>query len=234
MTTHDESTNRRSLERKTLTEQVYETLRDDILSARLKPNSSLQEVAIAKELGVSRGPVREAFQKLAADGLINLLPHRGAFVTSLTWEEFIEAYQIREALEVLGVRLAADKLTEVDFSSLRNLHEQMKLFAAAEDVDKFFDANERFHTEIINRSGNHKLIEIYYPLKDQMRRYRMRSLTLRGGMTRSCEEHEAILQALQAGEGEKASHLMGKHIQIPKQLLMSENAAQELELVTKN
>jgi DNA-binding GntR family transcriptional regulator len=221
----------RSLERKTLTDGVYDSLRQDIISTRLKPNSPLQEVAIANDLGVSRGPVREALQKLSSDGLVNIIPHKGAFVSSLTWEEFIDAYQVREALEVLGVRLASKKMSADDLQVLENLHEQMNQHAEAEEVDNFFEVNERLHTEIINHSGNHKLIERYYPLKDQMRRYRMRSLTLRGGLKRSCSEHRLILDALHLGDSQAAAKLMGEHIQIPKQLLLSEHADKELELV---
>lgn len=225
------SNNQLSLERKTLLDRVYEILREDILSNRLPPDTPLQEAVLARELGVSRGPVREAFQKLAADGLVEIIPHRGAVVTSLTWQEFIDAYRVREVLEALAIRLCAVNLSDDDLKTLQSLHQQMVEHSEQEEVDAFFAANTSFHYLLIERSGNKPLIEVYYPLIDQMRRYRMRSLTLRGGLKRSCDEHQAILTALIARDGDAAARLMSEHIQIPQQILQSDHAEQELELV---
>src|SRR5438128_12486739 len=99
------------LENLTLWQRVYAHLREEILANRLTAGTELQETALAAELGVSRGPVREAIGRLAAEGLVVVRPRRGAVVRSLTKDEFIEAYEVREALEILAVRLATPRLT---------------------------------------------------------------------------------------------------------------------------
>ncbi len=134
----------RAVDRATLTERVYYSLRDDILSNRLPPDTPLQEVNIAAALEVSRGPVREAFRRLEAEGLISLIPRRGAVVRSLSQEEFLDAYRVREALEVLAIRLATTRLENDQLERLESLHQQMLQHAAREEVEAFFDEIRRF------------------------------------------------------------------------------------------
>ena len=99
------------LENLTLWERVHHHLREEILANRLPPGTVLGEVALAESLGVSRGPVREALGRLAAEGLVTVRPRRGAVVSALSPQEFLEAYQVREALEALAIRLAVSRLT---------------------------------------------------------------------------------------------------------------------------
>src|SRR5438445_13757943 len=109
--TSSSKTGRRArLENVTLWQRVYEYLREEILSERLQPGTELQEVALSEELGVSRGPIREAIGRLAAEGLVTVRPRRGALVRSLAKHEFAELYQVREALDMMAVRLAVPKL----------------------------------------------------------------------------------------------------------------------------
>ena len=213
----------RSLDKATLTERVYHSLRDDILSNRLPPDTPLQEVNIAAALEVSRGPVREAFRRLEAEGLIHLIPRRGAVVRSLSQEEFLDAYRVREALEVLAIRLATPRLENDHLERLEYLHQEMLQHAAREDVDAFFDANADFHALFVEQAGNLKLQEVYFPLVNQMHRYRMRSLFLRGGMQRSCAEHQAILDAVRTKDAERAAHLLSEHIRVPQLILESDS-----------
>lgn len=220
----------RSVERKTLMDHVYDLLREDILANRLAPDTLLQEAPIARELDVSRGPVREALRRLEAEGLVEIAPHRGAVVTSLTWQEFIDAYRVREQLETLATRLATPRIGEVELKTLEDLLAQMDAHADAGAVEEFFSVNAEFHQFIVDASANKTLIDIYGPLMARMRRYRMRSLTLRGGLKRSCAEHRGIFEALKAGEADEAARLMSKHIQIPEQILQSGSSGGELVL----
>src|SRR6266446_5488267 len=98
------------LENLTLWQRVYDHLREEILSGRLQPGAELAEVALSEQLGVSRGPLREAIGRLASEGLVTVRPRRGAVVRSLSKQEFVELYQVREALEMLAVRLAVPRL----------------------------------------------------------------------------------------------------------------------------
>src|SRR5438132_4065356 len=111
------------LENLTLWERVHAHLREEIVSNRLAPGTELQEVALAEALGVSRGPIREAIGRLAAEGLVTVRPRRGAVVRALSKDEFLEAYQVREALEVMAVRLAVPKLDAEDVAALERLAE---------------------------------------------------------------------------------------------------------------
>lgn len=216
----------RTFDKGTLTDRVYQSLREDILSNRLPPETPLQEMSLAEALDVSRGPIREALRRLDAEGLVSVIPRRGAVVSSLSREEFLDAYRVREALEVLAVQLATPMLASEDLSELAQLHHDMERFAAADDVDSFFAANTAFHALIVDRSENGKLQEIYHPLIDQMRRYQLRSVSLRGGMGRSCDEHGRILEAMQEGRAEEAANLLREHIHEPQRILESDSDAE--------
>jgi DNA-binding GntR family transcriptional regulator len=209
----------RSFDKATLADRVYQSLRADILSNRLPPDSPLQEGAIASALEVSRGPVREALRRLEAEGLVSLIPRRGAVVSSLSREEFLDAYRVREALETLAMRLATPRLGAEDLGELERLHGLMIQHAQAEDLDAFFAANTAFHALIVDRSGNRQLQQFYQPLVNQMRRYQLRSAMLRGGPVRSCEEHREILEAMKAGNAGQAAALLSEHIQVPQRIL---------------
>src|SRR5947199_9368493 len=113
------------LENLTLWQRVYEYLREEIVSDRLAPGTELQEVALSEDLGVSRGPIREAIGRLAAEGLVTVRPRRGAVVRSLSKDEFLELYQVREALEVMAVRRAVPRLCDGYVEELDQLIAEM-------------------------------------------------------------------------------------------------------------
>jgi len=208
----------RRLDNRTLWEQVREELRDDILGGQLAPGTVLSEVALAESFGVSRGPIREALSRLESDGLVTITPRRGAIVADLTPDEFIEAYQVREALETFAIRLAVPRLGEAELARLRELHAEMVEHATGGEVNGFFDANTAFHDVIVAGSGNRKLHETYRVLMDQMGRYLARSLTLRGSLEKSITEHSAILEAVEAGDSERAVRLLADHIEVPQRV----------------
>jgi len=209
------------LENLTLWQRVHDFLREEILSNHLPPGTELQEVALSAQLGVSRGPIREAIGRLAAEGLVTVRPRRGAVVRSLSKDEFLEAYQVREAFEMMAVRLAVPRLTEDDVARLQELIEAMEGHAQREEVSEFFDANAAFHGCLFEASGNGRLLELYRQLLGQMGRYRMRSLTLRGNLQRSVAEHRAILRAAKRGDADRAAHLMSEHIRVPQRRLQA-------------
>src|SRR5256712_1698309 len=210
---------RARLENLTLWQRVYDHLREEILAGRLQPGAELAEVALSEQLGVSRGPIRDAIGRLAAEGLVTVRPRRGAVVRLLSKDEFLELYQVREALEIMAVRLAVPRLGADDFAALPGLIDTMGKHAERGEVAEFFQANVAFHAHLLEASGNRKLQELYGQLLGQMGRYRMRSLTLRGNLQRSVTEHAAILRAAKRGNTERAAHLMSEHIRVPQQRL---------------
>ena len=219
------------LENLTLWQRVHEHLRQEILDNRLPPGSELNEVVLSRSLGVSRGPVREALGRLASEGLVTIRPRRGAVVTALSAEEFLAAYQVREALETLAIKLAVPRLGPEELVRLQALVDEMVLLAEAEDVEAFFRANAAFHATFVEASGNAMLKEAMSRLLGQMGRYRMRSVALRGSLRRSTVEHKAILRAVRSGDAGKAVRLLGEHIRIPQRRLES---ATDEEVVVRN
>lgn len=206
------------VEHRTLWQQVCDTLRERILSGELAPGEVLSEVSLAKSFRVSRGPIREALGRLATEGLVTVTPRRGTIVTELTREEFVDAYQVREALETLAIRLAVPRLSPEDVDHLRQLHETMIEQAEAQEVHQFFETNSRFHRFFVDASGNEKLKSMYELLVGQMGRYLARSLALRGSVEKSVVEHAAILEAVEAGDAEKAVRLLADHIEVPQRI----------------
>jgi DNA-binding GntR family transcriptional regulator len=219
---------RSGVENLTLWQRVYDYLRTEILEGRLEPGAELGEVALAEQLGVSRGPLREAIGRLAAEGLVTVSPRRGAVVRSLSKEEFLELYQVREALERMAVQLAVPRLTDERVEELASLNQAMETHAAQNEVESFFEANLAFHARLLEASGNRKLEELYQQLLGQLGRYRLRSLTLRGNLKRSVSEHKAILRAARRGDAERAAHLMAEHIRVPQRRAMALEEAEPI------
>ena len=207
------------LENRTLRAQVADHLREEILSSRLAPGTELGEVALARSLGISRGPLREALGQLAAEGLVTIAPRRGAVVKRLTREEFVDAYQVREALESLAIRLAVPRLQDAEKAELHRMCEAMEHESAAGNNDRFFEINRAFHALLVHASGNRKLEEVHAQLVAQMGRLMQKSAELRGGYEKSAAEHRAILAAVDAGDATRAAQLMEEHIEVPQRVL---------------
>jgi DNA-binding GntR family transcriptional regulator len=214
------------LENRTLREQAFEYLREEILTSRLAPGTELSEVALAQALGTSRGPLREALGRLAAEGLVRIVPRRGAVVTKLTRREFLDTYEVREALETLAVRRAVPRLGDEDRATLREMCGEMERLADAGDAHGFFAVNRRFHIAFVAASGNQRLAQMHSQLLDEMGRLMAKSQELRGGMRKSVDEHREILAAAGAGDAERAAALMAAHIQVPQRVLDAPEAAE--------
>jgi DNA-binding GntR family transcriptional regulator len=122
---------------RTLRERVYAHLKGEILDNRIAPGSALQETPLAESLSVSRGPIREALGSLAADGLVTITPRRGAVVTALTKRDFLEAYQIREVLEAMAVRLAVPRISDAELDAYEGWIQEMLRCSARADGTGF-------------------------------------------------------------------------------------------------
>lgn len=166
----------------TLWQRVYDHLHGEIMADRLPPGTELSEVALSKELSVSRGPIREAMGRLAADGLVTVRPRRGAEVREITPRELVDAYQVREALEVLAVRLAVPRVSQSDLDRLSELVDQMAEHARNGAVADFFTANVSFHELLCEFSGNEKLAQVHRRLVAETGRFQSRTVALRGNL----------------------------------------------------
>jgi len=200
------------ISRSSLAQQVADHLRQEIYDRRLAPGSHLDETELAASLGVSRTPVREALRQLAAQGLVETRSRRGCFVTELTLEDQREIFPIMARLEGWVAHEVAKKATAADLARLRELHARLERLAAAEDVDRYWEANYAFHVALQDLAGNRWLKNILGELRRKLNLARHRSLKLPGRIHRSIAEHRALMRALAGRRPEEAEAAMRHHL----------------------
>lgn len=192
--------------------RVFHKLRDDILSGKYEENEELKEVAIGEELGVSRTPVREAFRQLELEGLIQIIPNKGAYVTGITEKDVKDIYMIRSLLEGLCARWATEHITQEQLAEMEENIYLSKFHAQKGHLEQLADLDNRFH-DIMYEACDSKILE--HQLKDfhqYVLRVRRKTLASKNRGPKSNEEHEEILQAIKAGDGERAEQLANRHM----------------------
>jgi DNA-binding GntR family transcriptional regulator len=182
-----------------------------ISKGELTAGQKLTEQEVAIRLGVSRGPVREAFRALEDLGLIQIEKNRGAFVRKIDLEEAVEIHDVYSVLEELATRSAARRLSGKQIEELKSLVESMDDAAEAEDLDRYYALNLRFHQELVEGSGNRRLLSIYSRLLNELHLFRRFALMKRGEMQRSNQEHHQILEKIAGGDAEMAAAAMRNH-----------------------
>jgi phosphonate utilization transcriptional regulator len=191
---------------------VQRELERMILAGDLAAGAKLNEVTIADLLGVSRGPVREAFRALEESGLVRLEKNRGVFVRQIAVEEADEIYELRAVLDEFAGRRVAQKVTPGDLKTLRALVERMDRAAARGDVDAYHVANLEFHDTLVALAGNTKLLATYRRLVNELHLYRRATLAQAGALPLSAREHHAILDKIAAGQAAAAGHALHEHV----------------------
>ena len=191
---------------------LREALEEDIATGRLAPGDRLEEAALAARFGVSRTPIREALLQLSAAGLIETRPRRGAVVAEIGARRLIEMFDVMAELEALCARLAARRADAADLAALRADHEACA--AATAEGDAYFYRNEAFHERIRAAGRNAFLQEQAAALHRRLRPYRRLQLRARGRVAASYAEHQAIVAAIAAGDGEAAAAAMRGHIAV--------------------
>jgi phosphonate utilization transcriptional regulator len=199
------------LRSKSLPALVQEEILRLILAGRINAGDKLNEVELATRLGVSRGPVREAFRALEEAGMVRLAKNRGVFVRELTAAEAEEIYAVRAGLDELAGRLLAPRITDEQIAELRALVARMQASSAAQDVDTYFPLNLRFHDRVVEMTGNGKLASIYRRLMNELHLQRRQGLA-RGGIRVSNAEHAKIVEALATRDPERAASVMREHV----------------------
>jgi len=190
---------------------VERTVAQWIFRGELTAGQKLTEQELALRLGVSRGPVREAFRALEDLGLVQIEQNRGAFVRKIDLEEAIEIHDVYSALEELATRSAARRLSGTQIAELRSLVESMDAAAEAEDLDRYYSLNLGFHRRLVEGSGNQRLLSTYNRLLNELHLFRRFGLMQRGEMQRSNREHHLILDKIAAGDPEGAAEAMRSH-----------------------
>ena len=206
-----------------LRDVVFRTLRGAILEGTLRPGERLMEIPLSEQLGVSRTPVREAIRMLELEGLACSAPRRGAMVASITEEDMRDVLEVREALEVLAVKLACRNMTQAQMEQIRTAADQFKESLGRGDLQASARADARFHEAICLATRNRRLIQLLNNIREQIFRYRLEYLKGRENYGKLAAEHERILTAL-AGKKEQeaadaaALHIANQRVSIMEQL----------------
>src|SRR5882672_361521 len=209
------------LQSKSLPDAVREEIHRLILDGTYEPGDKLGEAELACRLGVSRGPVREAFRGLEEAGLVRQTKNRGVFVREVSADEANELYVVRAGLDEMIGRLLAPGITAANLRELRSLVEQMDASSARRDMRKYFPLDTRFHDRIAEMAGNRKLLEICRRIVNEMQLFRRQSILRGGGLQVSNHEHRAIVAALASHDGGEAGRTMHGHVMRAHGRLMS-------------
>jgi len=199
------------LQTKSLPKAVQDEIGRLIVNGTFKVGQKLVEMEVAKRLGVSRGPVREAFRGLEEAGLLRFCRNRGVFVRELTLEEAFELYELRAGLDSLAGRMLASRISDSQIEELRAITQRMESLSGPEDLDEYFQCNAQFHDKIVEMTRNRKFAEINRRLMQETTLLR-RSGVEGGGREISNREHRMILDAIASRDPEKAVAIMHSHV----------------------
>lgn len=192
--------------------QIYETLKKEIVERVLLPKQQLIEAELAKRFAVSRTPVRQALQQLAVEGFVEWIPYRGAFVKKLSPEELKELFQVRMALERLAAQLFCTLPNEELLDRLRENLQQAKSAVEKRDVILYAKLDEQFHDLIMDGSNNNEAKSIAKTLNQKTAIFRLRSFALPEQMETSLKEHQQIFHCLKEKDAKAASEMAEKHV----------------------
>jgi DNA-binding GntR family transcriptional regulator len=198
--------------RRPLHEEAADRLRDLIVQGRLAPGSRLNERLLTAQLGVSRTPLREAFKVLATEGLVELLPNRGAIVSPIDAERLSETLAVMGALEALAGELACRNATDAQLNEIRALHYEMLAYHARGDLAGYFKFNQAIHLKLVKYSGNAMLYNVYRQLNGNVRRARYMANLSKERWDAAVHEHEEILAALGARDVKRIKALLTEHL----------------------
>lgn len=194
--------------------QVTKKIEDDIVFGNLPPGTKLDEQELCNRYNVSRTPVREALKLLAADGLVEIRPRRGAIVPKIEPLVLCEMFEVMAELEGMCGRLAARRIQAQEKENLIKLHHNCKQYVLAEDSESYYEENKNFHFAIYHASHNSFLIEQASSLHKRLHPYRRLQLRVHNRMPQSYAEHEALLQAILDGDDILAEQLLKAHVSI--------------------
>ena len=196
-----------------LEEMVYERLEEEILTGQLTTESSLTEISLSKRLGVSRTPVRGALHRLAEEGLVEIIPNKGAVVLGVNIKDLIDIYHIRMRLEGLSSSIAAKRISKDELNKLIETVELAEFYVSKKDTEHLKELDTVFHSIIYKASGNRLLSKTLSELHRKIKRYRKLSLSVETRVESMVEEHREILNAIINGDSELADKLTAVHIE---------------------
>lgn len=197
---------------KPLRDVIFDTLREAIIIGELKPGQRLMEVQVAEKMGVSRTPVREAIRKLELEGLVEMLPRKGAHVAELSVKDIMDVLEVRATLDGLATSLSATRITDDEKKELRHLLDQFINYVEKENLQGSIKKDVEFHDVIYRSSRNDKLIQISNNLREQIQRFRIVYIKDYSSSRELIREHTEIYEAIIAGNPETAMEAARRHI----------------------
>ncbi|MCX4345155.1 MAG: GntR family transcriptional regulator [Kineothrix sp.] len=195
-----------------LRDVVFNTLRKAILTGELKPGERLMEIHLANRLGVSRTPIREAIRKLELEGLVTMIPRRGAEVAQITEKSMKDVLEVRRALDALCAELACDRISEEEMGKLEEACAGFEKATRTGDTTAIAKADVALHDIIVAATGNRRLVQLVNNLAEQMYRYRFEYIKDESQHERLVEEHRIIYESIRAKDREAAAAAAKMHI----------------------
>ena len=195
-----------------LRDLVFNTLRRAILRGDLVPGQRLMEIQLAEKMGVSRTPVREDIRKLELEGLVVMIPRKGAEVAHISGKNLRDVLEVRRALEELAGELACERMTEEEFRLLEQANHKFTAVVGSDDITVIAQADEAFHGLIYQATENERLIQMVNHLREQMYRYRIEHIKDRSQRKVLVQEHQEIMRALAARDVEATRRAIRNHI----------------------
>lgn len=215
-------------EYKPLRDVVFENLREAILEGKLKPGQRLMEVQLAEQLGVSRTPVREAIRKLELEGLVIMLPRKGAYVANMSLKDIIDVLEIRASLEGLAASLAAQRMSSDDIDRLEKIAKEYEESIENSDLETSLKKDVEFHECIFRATNNKKLHNLINSLWEQVYRFRVTYISDYDSSLNIIGEHELILDAIKKGNIELSKKYATEHIEKAEQFMIEKANIKEL------
>jgi DNA-binding GntR family transcriptional regulator len=209
------------IHRRYLHDEVAARLRELIRSGELEPKSRVNELELAERFGISRTPLREAIKILATEGLLELLPNRGARVVSISTEEIDEMIEVVAGLEAIAADLACRRITDAEIATIERLHERMVAAWKQDDNTGYFTFNRQIHETIVAASRNATLRGLYDNLSGRIQRTRYSAHKTPEQWTKAITEHERMIDLLKARDGDALARLMREHIYGKKPVILA-------------
>jgi phosphonate utilization transcriptional regulator len=191
-----------------------------ILAGELPPGAKLTEAMLSERLGVSRGPIREAFRRLEEAGLVRQEKNRGVFVRDIALDEAAEIYDLRAVMDELAGRRLAQRISPEQVRALRGIVERMEQAARTDDADAYHLLNLEFHDQVVEFAGNRKMSSMYRKLVKELALARRRNLSEKQALPHSAAEHRQILKAIASGDPEAAGRALFEHADASKQRML--------------
>ena len=200
------------VERKRLHDTVVDHLRNLIVEGALAPGMKLNERELCETLGISRTPLREAMKVLAAEGLIEIAPNRGAFVSRMSNAEIWESFEVMSGLEAMSGELAVLRITPVEIAEIKALHYAMIACRAQNDLPGYYSRNQTIHNKINEAARNSVLRQTYLSINRRLLALRFKSNFQAGKWDSAIQDHEEMIEALETRDGPRLAAILRKHL----------------------